>query len=74
MKATSKSLQRKTGAHRGQGLTETILIVFLVAILAIGVIGIFGDKLRAIFGTSAAELTGAEGRANNAGGPDEPNQ
>jgi len=53
MKKTSK-LQRR----RGQGMTEYIIIVALIAIAAIGVITLFGDNIRRLFGMSADALAG----------------
>jgi len=44
--------------QRGQGMTEYIIIVALVAIGAIAVVTVFGDNIRALFGTSANALTG----------------
>ncbi len=50
-----KSLKKKT---RGQGMTEYIIIVALIAIAAIGVITLFGDNIKALFGMSADALAG----------------
>ena len=52
------SLFRKRRGQRGQGMTEYIIIVALVAIGAIAVITVFGDNIRALFGTSANALAG----------------
>lgn len=46
----------------GQGMTEYIIIVALIAIAAIGVVGLFGDNIRALFGASADALQGDESR------------
>lgn len=43
---------------KGQGMTEYIIIVALVAIAAIGVVTLFGDNIRALFGASADALHG----------------
>lgn len=43
---------------RGQGMTEYIIIVALIAIAAIGVITLFGDNIRRLFGSSADALGG----------------
>lgn len=45
-------------SRRGQATTEYILIVVLVAILSIGIITIFGDAVRDLFGVSAERLAG----------------
>jgi Flp pilus assembly pilin Flp len=43
---------------RGQGMTEYIVIVALVAISAIAAVTIFGDDVKALFGMSADALAG----------------
>ncbi|WP_224369333.1 hypothetical protein [Hyalangium versicolor] len=55
MKAVSKKQLRKA---RGQGMTEYIIIVALIAIASIGVITVFGDNIRKLFGASASALAG----------------
>jgi pilus assembly protein Flp/PilA len=62
MKAISKKQLRKA---RGQGMTEYIIIVALIAIAAIGVITLFGDNIRKLFGASAAALAGNSSVAND---------
>ena len=44
--------------QKGQGMTEYIIIVALIAIAAIGVTTLFGDNIRALFGASADALHG----------------
>jgi pilus assembly protein Flp/PilA len=56
--ATPSKLTRK--ARRGQGMTEYIIIVALIAIAAIGVITLFGDNIRRLFGMSADALAGED--------------
>ncbi|MBX7099122.1 MAG: hypothetical protein K1X89_15535 [Myxococcaceae bacterium] len=51
-------------ARRGQGMTEYIIIVALIAIAAIGIISLFGDNIRRLFGMSADALGGASDIAN----------
>ncbi len=56
----------KLRKRRGQGMTEYIIIVALIAIAAIGVITLFGDNIRKLFGMSADALAGddaVKGRA-----------
>jgi Flp pilus assembly pilin Flp len=57
--------------EEGQGMTEYIIIVALIAIAAIGVISVFGQNLRALFATSANVLAGDQnakiGSAGSAG-------
>lgn len=45
----------------GQGMTEYIIIVALIAIAAIAVYTLFGDIVREQVGGMAAELAGGEG-------------
>jgi pilus assembly protein Flp/PilA len=59
------------GAQSGQGMTEYIIIVALVAIAAIACVTLFGDHIRKMFGTSvdamagnATANTGAQSRYN----------
>ncbi|WP_373045632.1 hypothetical protein [Vulgatibacter sp.] len=44
--------------EKGQGLTEYIVIVALVAVAAIGVVTLYGDNVRKIFGTAVDALAG----------------
>ena len=43
---------------RGQGMTEYILIVSLMAIASIGIISLYGDNVRRLFAMSADALAG----------------
>jgi type IV pilus assembly protein PilA len=51
----------KKRAQRGQGMTEYIIIVALIAIAAIAVYQFFGDTVRAQTGAIAQELAGQNG-------------
>jgi len=51
----------------GQGMTEYIIIVALIAIAAIGVYTIFGDVVRNQVGGMAQELAGQDGGKTAAG-------
>ena len=44
--------------QRGQGMTEYIIIVALVAIATIAVVTVFGDNVRGLFSLSADALGG----------------
>ena len=55
----------KLRGRRGQGMTEYIIIVALIAIAAIGVVSLFGDNIRALFATSANALAGNEASDTN---------
>ncbi|MBU1221709.1 hypothetical protein KKF34_13310 [Myxococcota bacterium] len=57
-----KNLKNK----KGQGMTEYIIIVALIAIAAIGVITLFGDDIRKLFGASANALAGETNVSPNA--------
>ena len=48
-----RSMMKK---QNGQGMTEYIIIVALIAIAAIGVVTVFGDNIRKIFGASVNAL------------------
>ena len=52
-------------SEEGQGMTEYIIIVALIAIAAIGVITVFGNNLRALFTTSANALAGDETQSSS---------
>jgi Flp pilus assembly pilin Flp len=45
----------------GQGMTEYIIIVALIAISAIGIYSIFGDTITDQMGTMTEELAGGSG-------------
>jgi Flp pilus assembly pilin Flp len=51
--------------EEGQGMTEYIIIVALIAIAAIGVITVFGQNLRNLFAMSANALSGATDQATS---------
>lgn len=48
----------------GQGMTEYIIIVALIAIAAIGVYSLFGDALTDQMGNMTAELSGGTATAD----------
>ena len=50
----------------GQGMTEYIIIVALIAIAAIGVVTLFGDNIRKMFGASVDALAGKDTANTNA--------
>ena len=53
-------LNEELRKESGQGMTEYIIIVALIAIAAIGVVTLFGDNIRDMFGASASSLSGNE--------------
>lgn len=48
----------------GQGMTEYIIIVALIAIAAIAVYSFFGDTIRGQMGAMTSELAGKDGTAS----------
>ncbi|MEX2524203.1 MAG: hypothetical protein WD750_04535 [Gammaproteobacteria bacterium] len=50
----------------GQGMTEYIIIVALIAIAAIAVYSFFGDTLRSQMGAMTQELSGKSGTSSTA--------
>ncbi|RKG97398.1 hypothetical protein D7Y13_39240 [Corallococcus praedator] len=65
MNTLAKKQKIQLRKSRGQGMTEYIIIVALIAIAAIGVITLFGDNIRKLFGASAAALAGNDGVEND---------
>jgi len=59
--------RRMVRGQGGQGMTEYIIIVALIAICAILVISVFSQNLRALFAASANELAGQQ-QTNGASG------
>jgi Flp pilus assembly pilin Flp len=60
------SMSRNVVRERGQGMTEYIIIVALIAVAAIGVYTAFGDIVRGQTSAAASSLAGAEaGGARN---------
>ena len=51
-------MRRYLRKPRGQGLTEYILVVALVAIAAIGVVTVFGENVRHLFGAATVATAG----------------
>lgn len=52
--------QIRAKRNRGQGMTEYIIIVALIAIAAIATVTLFGNNIRGLFGTAANVLNGTE--------------
>lgn len=53
-----RRLLRRLNREDGQGMTEYIIIVALIAIAAIGVVTVFGQDIRHLFGASTGALSG----------------
>lgn len=67
-----KSTAQTYSKQRGQGMTEYIIIVALIAVAAIGAFSFFGDTARNQVAAMASELGGTSGesavtRANKSG-------
>ncbi|MDF1534999.1 MAG: hypothetical protein P1S46_00665 [bacterium] len=60
-------MKKKRNTQSGQGMTEYIVIVALIAVAAITVVGFFGDVVRNQFYTMTAALAGspAHGKAKD---------
>ncbi|MBI3070684.1 MAG: hypothetical protein HYY84_01025 [Deltaproteobacteria bacterium] len=52
LKSPPRKLARRNVRTFGQGMTEYIIIVALIAIAAIGVVTLFGDQIRNLFTSS----------------------
>jgi Tfp pilus assembly protein PilE len=63
MKKTDLKFNVKMNKVRGQGMTEYIIIVALIAIAAIGVFRYYGNTARSQVAVAAAELGGQNSAA-----------
>ncbi len=57
--APQKKTNRSYRTIRGQGMTEYIIIVALIAIASVAAVGVFGDSIQASFVSLSSQLTGA---------------
>ena len=57
---------RRGGGQRGQGMTEYIIVVALVAVAAIAVYQLFGQVVRSQTAAMARELAGEDGSEQSA--------
>lgn len=62
MKRFDKSKKRR----RGQGMTEYIIIVAVIAMVCLGVAIRFGGEIRGMFSSAADDLSGAQQAADDA--------
>jgi type IV pilus assembly protein PilA len=58
-----KSARRR---QSGQGMVEYIIIVVIVALAAIAVYGLFGDRIRSMMGGAVVELGGDQNAVDQA--------
>ena len=61
-----KTMRKMMKSQAGQGMTEYIIIVALIAIAAIGVVTLFGDNIRRMFGASVDALAGTADQSTGA--------
>ena len=66
MKSSNRPAIRRQRRDSGQGMTEYIIIVALIAIAAIGIVTVFGQNIRSIFAASTQALTGSTAVTNQA--------
>jgi Flp pilus assembly pilin Flp len=59
-------MKRRGNSKRGQGMVEYLIIVVIVALAAIAVYGLFGDRIRAMMGGAVVELGGDPGAVTDA--------
>lgn len=60
MRRFHEAMARHSRGEKGQGMTEYIIIVAIIAIGAIIIIGLFGDAIRDRFAIAMAALMGKE--------------
>lgn len=63
---TPSQTQRSRRETRGQGMTEYVIMVSLIAVATIGVITLFGDNIRKVFGAASDSIAGNDNVANRA--------
>lgn len=66
MKSIAQSLKKSALRQRGQGMTEYIIIVALIAVAAIGVYSMFGQTIRGQVAGLAGEVAGTGATAGKA--------
>ncbi|HHC72973.1 MAG TPA: pilus assembly protein [Thiotrichales bacterium] len=52
---------RMSGRQRGQGMSEYLIIVALIAVAAIGVVGFFGESISNQMAAMSQEIAGQDG-------------
>jgi pilus assembly protein Flp/PilA len=53
-----RTLRKLLRSERGQGMSEYLIIVALIAVAAIGVVTVFGKDIRELFAASTGALAG----------------
>ena len=51
--------------RKGQGMTEYIIIIAVVAVLSLVVVMKFGNQIRNLFVSSSTELSGGDGKVED---------
>ena len=59
-------MKKRRQGQRGQTMVEYIIIVVIVAIAVIAIVGVFSDRIRAMFGGATVELGGKQDAVNKA--------
>lgn len=57
------SLRRYTGSKDGQGMTEYVIIICLIAVACLLVVGVFGTNVRKLFKSANTSLTAGQAQA-----------
>ena len=66
MKINRKRYAMKRRSSGGQAILEYIIVIALVAVAALTVLGLFGDRIKALIGGSATAI-GSKNASNAAG-------
>lgn len=61
-----RTISKLLRSQSGQGLSEYLIIVALVAVAAIGVVTVFGKDIRELFATTTGALAGEKSTNNDA--------
>ncbi len=67
LRQTASLTRRSSSGRRGQGMTEYIIIVALVAIAAVGIVTTFGNNIRQLFDAAVDVLNGTPSASNTVG-------
>ncbi len=58
--------QSKNNIRSGQSMTEYIIIVAIIALAAVAIFGLFGDRIRAMVGGAVTTLGGSQSEVDSA--------
>jgi Flp pilus assembly pilin Flp len=65
MKKLHEAVHRLSRGEKGQGMTEYIIIVAIIAIGAIVIVGLFGDAIRDRFNVALEALMGKDAKVGD---------